>query len=151
MEGAASSTLTTMSKRPGPDQPTTTKRARKASGFRLARTGLTDSVQSTSTSESGSSRFVTLRENLGKRGGSLRAQNRLFHRTSGSSKNQSDAAEGQVPDPSLDLQEAARWQHEELGVQLDGSHTEHTEEGKRKRKRQIKTCVSDYSYIFMSS
>jgi hypothetical protein len=136
-----------MSKRPGPDQPTTTKRARKASGFRLARTGLTDSVQSMSMSESGSSRFVTLGENLGKRGGSLRAQNRLFHRTSESSKNQSDAAER---DPSLDLQDTARCS-EELEVQPDSSHTEHIEKGKRKRKRHIKTYVSDYSYVFMSS
>ena len=150
MEGATSFTPT-MSKRPGPDQPTTAKRARKASGFRLARTGLTDSIQSMSTSESGSSRFVTLGDYLGKRGGSLRAQNKLFRRNSESSKNQSDAAERQVPDPSFDLQEAACWQHEELEVQPDASNTEHTEQGKKKRKRHIKTYVSDYSNLFLSS
>ena len=142
-----------MSKRPNPDQPTIAKRARKASGlasgFRLARTGLTDPVQSTS--GSGSSCFVTLSENLGKRGGSLRAQNRLFRRNSESSKKNSNGAEPQVPDLSLDLQDAARWQHEELEVQPDASHTEHTEQGKRKRKRHVKTYVSDYSYVFISS
>jgi hypothetical protein len=133
-----------MSKRPNSDQPTTAKRARKASGFRLARHGLSDPVQSTS---SGSSRFITL--SAGK-GGTLRAQNRIFHRSpepSSPSKNQSNDAEPLVSD-TTSLQEAA--QYEDLEVQLDStSHAEHTQE-KKKRTRHTKTYVSDLS-MFKSS
>ena len=127
-----------MSKRPNSDKPTTAKRARKDSGFCLARSVFTDPVQSTS----GSSRFVTLRENPGKRG-SLRTQNRLLPLPSSSepSKSQSNGAEFQASEP--DLQDAA--QHEEV-LPL----TSHTEQGGKKRKRHIKTHVSDYSNIFLS-
>jgi hypothetical protein len=133
-----------MSKRPNSDQPATAKRARKASGFRLARS--TDSVQSTSSS---SSRFVTLSENPSA-WGTLRGRNRLLHRTSeqsSSSKSISNDAEPQVSDPNLGLQEAA---HEEFppdtsnDVQPDTSHAEHTQ-GESKRKRHTKTYVSDFS------
>ena len=130
-----------MSKRPNSDKPTTAKRARKDSGFRLARSVFTDPVQSTS----GSSRFVTLRENPCKRG-SLRAQNRLLPLPSSSepSKSQSNGAESQASEPDRpDLQDAA--QHEEV-LPL----TSHTEQGEKKRKRHNKTHVSDYSNIFLS-
>jgi hypothetical protein len=126
-----------MSKRPNSDHPTTAKRPRKASGFRLARPGLADPVQSSSSSSS--SRFVTLSENPGGRG-ALRARNRLLHRSSepsSSSKSQSHDAEFHDSDTTLQvgLEEAA--QHE---VQPD---TGHTTPGKRKRKQ--KTSVSDVS------
>ena len=107
-----------MSKRPNSDQPTTVKRARKDSGFRLAQSVFTDPVQSTS----GSSRFVTLRENPGKRG-SLRTQNRLLPRSSEPSKSQSNGVEFQASEP--DLQDAA--QNEEVPPL-----TSHTEQGKKR-------------------
>jgi hypothetical protein len=132
-----------MSKRPSPDQPTTANlKRRKASGFRLARSGPTDSAQSTSSS---SSRFVTLSENPDGRG-SLRARNRLLHgnsEPSSISKNQSNDAEPQVSDATLGLQEPAY----DEGVQPDTTHTEHTQE-ERKRNRHTKTCVSALS-IFL--
>jgi hypothetical protein len=144
-----------MSKRPSSEQPTTAKRARKASGFRLSRFGVIDPVQSTS---SISSRFVTLNENPGVRG-TLRGSNRLLHRTSElslSSESQPNDAEPQVSDATLGPQEAAHEEvtdatlglveaaHEE--VQLDTSH-EHTQ-GKGKRNRVTTTYVSAVS-IFL--
>jgi hypothetical protein len=124
-----------MSKRPSSDQPTTVKRARKVSGFRLARSRVIDPVPSTI------SRFFTLSENPRGRGNL-----RLLHRTSepsSPSKSQSNDAEPQVSDPTLGLQEAAP--HEE--VRPDTSHAEHTQE-KRKRERHTKTYVSSVS-IFL--
>lgn len=128
-----------MSKRRNTDEPTTAKRARKASGFRLARSVFTDPVESTSAT--GSSRFVTLRENLGKPG--LRTHNRILPGFSEPSRSQSNDAEPQLSEPDLGLEDAA--QHDE--VQPDPSHTE---QGK-KRKRHNKTYVSCYSNMFLSS
>jgi hypothetical protein len=130
-----------MSKRPNSDQPTTVKRVRKASGFRLARSVFTDPVQSTPAS--GSSRFVTLSENPAKRG-SLRTQNRLLPGPSKLSESHSNGSEPQVSEPDLGLEGAA--QHEE--VLPDSSESSHTKQGKRKRKRHNKTYVSDYSNYF---
>ena len=131
-----------MSKRTNSDQPTTVKRARKASGFRLARSVFADSAQSTS-GNSGSSRFVTLSENLGK-GNSLRTQNRLLPGSSEPSNSHSNGSEPQVLEPDLSLEGAA--QHEE--VLPDASHTE---QGKKRGERHAKTYVSDYSNLFLSS
>ena len=124
-----------MSKRLISDQPTSAKCAHKASGFCLAR----NPIQSTST---GSSRFVTLSDNLGKRG-TLRAQSRLLHRSvesSSPSKNQLN-----TEFPVLGSQDAA--DHEEVHPNTsDNEVTEHTQD-KKKRKR-YKTCVSDI-FIFL--
>ena len=126
-----------MSKRPNTDQPTTAKRARKASGFRLARSVFTDPVEPTS-----SSRFVTISENLGKQG--LRSHNKILPGFSEPSISQSNGAEPKLSEFDLGLEDAA--QHEE--VPPDPSHTE---QGKKKRKRQTKTYVSGYSNMFLSS
>ena len=129
-----------MSKRPNSAQLTTAKRPRKSSGFRLARTGLTDPVQSMS----GSSRFVTLNENP--KGRSFLAQNRLLPRSSEPSQRQSEGAETQISEPTLGLQAAAP---QEEGLQEAPQEELQTdtnpEQGKRKRKHHTKTSVSSYS------
>jgi hypothetical protein len=135
-----------MSKRPNSDQPTIAKRARKASGFRLAGSGLNNPVQSES---SISSRFVTLSEKPAGRG--LRAQNRLFHRSRTSepslqSKSPSNDAEFQVSDSIAGLHEAP--QHEEVQVLPDASAATGSGNTQRKRKRKQKTYVCDV-FIFI--
>lgn len=115
-----------MSKRRNSAQLTTAKRARKSSGFRLARTGLTDSVQSTSAS----SRFVTLNENP--KGRSFQAQNRLLSGSPKPSQRQSE--------PMLGLQAAVPQEQE--APQEEFQPDTNPEQGKRKRKRHTKTSVS---------